>query len=83
MYQSNVICDAHHDLNLYLFRSLMPHDLQRMALVGLMQRTGLDKDLVDYICMGTVIQEVKTSNVARKAFWLDFSLLLHEALASL
>ena len=52
---------------LYLFRSLMPHDLQRMALVGLMQRTGLDKDLVDYICMGTVIQEVKTSNVAREA----------------
>ena len=45
----------------------MPHDLQRMALVGLMQRTGLDKDLVDYICMGTVIQEVKTSNVAREA----------------
>lgn len=49
------------------YKSLMPHDLQRMALVGLMQRTGLDKDLVDYICMGTVIQEVKTSNVAREA----------------
>ena len=45
----------------------MPHDLQRMALVGLLQRTGLDKDLVDYICCGTVIQEVKTSNVAREA----------------
>jgi len=38
-----------------------------MALVGLLQRTGLDKDLVDYICCGTVIQEVKTSNVAREA----------------
>ena len=45
----------------------MPHDLQRMAMVGLLERTGLDKDLVDYICMGTVIQEVKTSNVAREA----------------
>jgi len=49
------------------YKSLMPHDLQRMALVGLLQRTGLDKDLVDYICTGTVIQEVKTSNVAREA----------------
>ena len=25
------------------------------------------RDLVDYICCGTVIQEVKTSNVAREA----------------
>ena len=28
---------------------------------------GLDKSMVDYIVMGTVIQEVKTSNVAREA----------------
>lgn len=32
-----------------------------------MTRTGLDKTAVDYITMGTVIQEVKTSNVAREA----------------
>lgn len=49
------------------YKALMPHDLQRMALVGLMQRTGIDKDLVEYICMGTVIQEAKTSNVGREA----------------
>lgn len=34
---------------------------------GLVTRTGLDKTAVDYITMGTVIQEVKTSNVAREA----------------
>merc|ERR1719436_123747 len=38
-----------------------------MALVGLLQRTGLDPALIDYVCVGTVIQEVKTSNIAREA----------------
>lgn len=33
---------------------------------GLLQRTALPKDAVDYIIYGTVIQEVKTSNVARE-----------------
>lgn len=32
-----------------------------------MSKTGLDKSVVDYIVMGTVISEVKTSNVAREA----------------
>jgi acetyl-CoA acyltransferase len=32
-----------------------------------MQKTGLDKSLVEYIVYGTVIQEVKTANVAREA----------------
>merc|ERR1712088_1056387 len=49
------------------YKTLMPHDLQRMALVGLLQRTGLDPGLIDYVCVGTVIQEVKTSNIAREA----------------
>lgn len=35
---------------------------------GLLQRTGLSKDAVDYIIYGTVIQEVKTSNVAREVW---------------
>uniref|UniRef100_A0A4W4DSN4 Trifunctional enzyme subunit beta, mitochondrial n=1 Tax=Electrophorus electricus TaxID=8005 RepID=A0A4W4DSN4_ELEEL len=34
---------------------------------GLLNRTGIPKDAVDYIIYGTVIQEVKTSNVAREA----------------
>ncbi|MCJ8749912.1 hypothetical protein PDJAM_G00192930 [Pangasius djambal] len=45
----------------------MPHDLARGALQGLLNRTGIPKDAVDYIVYGTVIQEVKTSNVAREA----------------
>jgi len=32
-----------------------------------MQKTGVPKDLVDYIIYGTVIQEVKTTNIARDA----------------
>jgi len=49
------------------YKNLMPHDLQRFALTGLVNKTGIDKSIVDYICMGTVIQEVKTSNIAREA----------------
>jgi len=49
------------------YKTLMPHDLQRYAMIGLVNKLGLDKSLVDYICMGTVIQEVKTSNIAREA----------------
>ena len=49
------------------YKNLMPHDLQRAALLGLVNRVGLDRELVDYICCGTVIQEVKTSNIAREA----------------
>lgn len=49
------------------YKSLMPHDLQRYALTGLVNKTGLDQTKVDYICIGTVIQEVKTSNIAREA----------------
>jgi len=49
------------------YKNLMPHDLQRYALTGLVNKTGIDRSIVDYICMGTVIQEVKTSNIAREA----------------
>ncbi|KAM3860896.1 trifunctional enzyme subunit beta, mitochondrial [Diretmus argenteus] len=49
------------------YSDLMPHDLARAALQGLLHKTGIPKDAVDYIIYGTVIQEVKTSNVAREA----------------
>ncbi|KFQ28958.1 PREDICTED: trifunctional enzyme subunit beta, mitochondrial [Merops nubicus] len=49
------------------YADLMPHDLARAALQGLLNRTSLPRDVVDYIVYGTVIQEVKTSNVAREA----------------
>ncbi|XP_043531711.1 trifunctional enzyme subunit beta, mitochondrial isoform X1 [Chiloscyllium plagiosum] len=49
------------------YADLMPHDLARTALQGLLTRTNIPKADVDYIVFGTVIQEVKTSNVAREA----------------
>ncbi|KAM4712609.1 trifunctional enzyme subunit beta, mitochondrial [Anableps anableps] len=49
------------------YADLMPHDLARASLQGLLNRTGIPKDSVDYLIYGTVIQEVKTSNVAREA----------------
>merc|ERR1719486_1124766 len=49
------------------YKELLPHDLQREAMLGLLRRTGIDKNLVEYICTGTDIQEVKTSNIAREA----------------
>lgn len=32
-----------------------------------MRKTKIDKELIDYIVYGTVIQEVKTSNIGREA----------------
>ncbi|KAM9017527.1 trifunctional enzyme subunit beta, mitochondrial [Ara ararauna] len=49
------------------YADLMPHDLARAALQGLLNQTSVPRDVVDYIVYGTVIQEVKTSNVAREA----------------
>ncbi|KAF5275028.1 hypothetical protein FQA39_LY06965 [Lamprigera yunnana] len=49
------------------YSKLMPHDLARHALMGIAQKTGISKDIVDYIIYGSVIQEVKTSNIAREA----------------
>uniref|UniRef100_G1U891 Trifunctional enzyme subunit beta, mitochondrial n=1 Tax=Oryctolagus cuniculus TaxID=9986 RepID=G1U891_RABIT len=49
------------------YKDLMPHDLARAALSGLLHRTNVPKEVVDYIIFGTVVQEVKTSNVAREA----------------
>jgi len=49
------------------YAKLMPHDLARHALNGLATRLALPKDQVDYITFGNVIQEVRTSNLAREA----------------
>jgi len=49
------------------YKDLMPHDLARGSLQGLLKRTGIPKDAVDHIVYGTVIMEVKTSNIAREA----------------
>nr|AFM90409.1 trifunctional enzyme subunit beta, mitochondrial-like protein [Callorhinchus milii] len=49
------------------YANMMPHDLARASLQGLLRRTNIPKSAVDYIVYGTVIQEVKTSNIAREA----------------
>ncbi|XP_038218309.1 trifunctional enzyme subunit beta, mitochondrial [Zerene cesonia] len=49
------------------YSKMMPHELARHSLLGLLQKTGIPKEVVDYIVYGTVIQEVKTSNIAREA----------------
>eukprot|EP01104_Vermistella_antarctica_P000931 TRINITY_DN11011_c0_g1_i1.p1 TRINITY_DN11011_c0_g1~~TRINITY_DN11011_c0_g1_i1.p1 ORF type:complete len:483 (+),score=155.22 TRINITY_DN11011_c0_g1_i1:39-1451(+) len=49
------------------YTDLMAYDLGRLALKGLVDRNNLNPADVDYIIMGTVIQEARTSNVAREA----------------
>ncbi|KAF6197805.1 hypothetical protein GE061_008772, partial [Apolygus lucorum] len=49
------------------YQRLMPHQLASHALLSLMKKTGLPREVVEYIIYGTVIQEVKTSNIAREA----------------
>ena len=49
------------------YKHLMAYDLARMAMQGLLHRTDLAPDQIGHVVMGTVIQEVKTSNVAREA----------------
>ena len=42
-------------------------DLQRLAFKGLIDKTAISKEDIDYVIAGTVIQEVRTSNIAREA----------------
>lgn len=50
-----------------IYSDEMAVDLQRMAYKGLMDKTAMDREHIDYVLSGTVIQEVKTSNIAREA----------------
>lgn len=49
------------------YKDVMAHDLARTALLGLLRRTNVPTDSIGHIVMGNVIQEVKTSNIAREA----------------
>jgi acetyl-CoA acyltransferase len=49
------------------YGELMCVDLQALALRGLLTRTALDPATVDYLYLGSVIQEPSTSNIAREA----------------
>ena len=50
-----------------IYEDKLVMDLQRLAYQGLVTKTALNKGDVDYIIAGTVIQEVRTSNIAREA----------------
>ena len=49
------------------YKALMPHDLARQAIHSLLRRTEFPKDKIDYLILGTVVQEAKTANIARDA----------------
>ncbi len=49
------------------YMDLMSYQLGQFAIKGLLVKTGLDPELVDAVIMGTVISNIKTSNVARES----------------
>lgn len=50
-----------------MYKDHMAVDLGRFAMKGLLTKTALDPKLIDYIYYGSVIQEPRTSNIAREA----------------
>lgn len=50
-----------------IYEDQLAVDLQRLAIQGLLTQTALPADMVDYVICGNVIQEVRTSNIAREA----------------
>lgn len=50
-----------------IYKDEMAVDLMKLALDGLFVKTALPKKEVDYVIAGNVIQEVRTSNIAREA----------------
>ncbi|KAL0132657.1 hypothetical protein PUN28_000425 [Cardiocondyla obscurior] len=49
------------------YKNLLAYDLARHSLVSLQKKVGFPKEIVDYIVYGTVMQEVRTSNIGREA----------------
>lgn len=49
------------------YQDLMAYDLGRMAIAGLLKRNSINLVDIDRVIMGIVIQEVKTSNIARES----------------
>lgn len=50
-----------------VYNKYLAVDLARFALKGLVNKTAIDPKDVDYLFYGTVIQEPRTSNIAREA----------------
>lgn len=49
------------------FKELMAYDLGRIAIAGLLAKTGLDPRKIELVVMGTVVQDPRTSNLARES----------------
>eukprot|EP00124_Ichthyophonus_hoferi_P000904 Ihof_evm13s39 gene=Ihof_evmTU13s39 len=49
------------------YTDLMAYDLARAAIHGLIDRLDMDPSIIEQVILGTVIQEAKTSNIAREA----------------
>ncbi|MFB6273467.1 MAG: acetyl-CoA C-acyltransferase [Salinibacter sp.] len=49
------------------YADLMAYDMGRMVLRSLLARTGLPPDHIERVTLGTVVQDVNTSNVARES----------------
>nr|XP_033327192.1 trifunctional enzyme subunit beta, mitochondrial [Megalopta genalis] len=49
------------------YKNLLSYDLARHSLVSLQKKINFPKEIVEYIVYGTVMQEVKTSNIGREA----------------
>lgn len=49
------------------YNDLMAYDLGRMAIEGLIGRSKITGDEIDHVIMGTVMQDVNTSNLARES----------------
>ncbi len=49
------------------YKDLMSYQLGQFAIRGLLNKTGIDVEYIDSVVYGTVIANVKTSNVARES----------------
>jgi len=49
-----------------VYKDLMAYELQRHAVLSLLRRVNLTPEQIEYLVIGTVIQEVRTSNIARE-----------------
>ena len=48
------------------FSDLASHDLGRLAVQGLLKKTGIDRNQIEHVVMGTVIADPKAPNLARE-----------------
>jgi acetyl-CoA acetyltransferase len=56
------------NLSSTVYNDYIAVDLARFALKGLLVKSAIDPKLIDYLCMGTVIQESRTSKYVVKLF---------------